>query len=101
MADSNAISDGDEKGKGEDSSGSIGSKTDINERTSSYARNIYKPNLGYDSNHPNALSTGDEKGKGENSGNIGGLTDINERNVLVGRNKYGYIGRVGGQYPDF
>jgi len=58
-----ALSDGDERGKGE-LSGSIGSKTDIGERTSLQAKNIYGPTNQYGSGNANALSDGDEKGKG-------------------------------------
>ena len=38
--------------------------------------------------HQNALSDGDELGKGENTGNVGGLTDINTRIDNTGRNAY-------------
>ncbi len=42
----NALSDGDEKGKGENS-GNIGSKTDINVRIESITRNKYGENKRY------------------------------------------------------
>jgi hypothetical protein len=92
----NALSDGDEKGKGENS-GKIGSLTDINTRTESLSRNFYNGEKGYNAGHPNALSDGDDKGKGENSGRIGSLTDINTRTTIVAANKYN--GSKG--YPDF
>lgn len=70
-----------------------------NERTLHVARNEYTDKNGYSSGHGNALSNGDEKGKGqiEDSGNVGGLTDINTRNDNVGRNKY----KTTKAYPDF
>ena len=57
----NALSDGDEKGKGEND-GKIGSSIDIQNRIGNLAKNTYNENNIYDSNNPNALSTGDDKG---------------------------------------
>jgi hypothetical protein len=78
----NAISDGDEKGRGENASGQIGTKTDIfgnsiaPGRLGLLAKNIYDKSFQYSSINPNALSDGDEKGKGEFGGSIGSKTDI-------------------------
>ena len=80
-----ALSDGDERGKGE-LSGNIGSKTDIVERTSLVAKNPYGPTNEYNSGNPNALSDGDERGKGELNNSIGSKTDITERNTLLSKN---------------
>ena len=74
----NAMSDGDERGKG-DNNGSIGSSTDINLRVDALGRNKYGPNVGYGLDNPNAISDGDEFGRGENQGQIGTFTDINQR----------------------
>jgi hypothetical protein len=60
-------------------------------REREFARNtstLYNPNDPYGNAHPNALSDGDEKGKGENSGSIGGLTDIQKRQEGSARNMY-------------
>ena len=46
-AHKNAISDGDEKGKGENN-GSIGGLTDITKREQANAKNIYNSNKPYD-----------------------------------------------------
>ena len=60
----NALSDGDEKGRGQkDDGGTIGTLTDINTRKDLLGRNLYLKNDGYNSNNSNALSDGDEKGK--------------------------------------
>jgi hypothetical protein len=87
----NAISDGDEKGKGENV-GKIGSFSDIQNRTSSIARNTYNDKNGYGVNHPNAISDGDDKGKGEgavaNGLKIGGKADIKARKDLLAKNTY-------------
>lgn len=98
----NALSDGDEKGKGQmGDDGTIGSVTDINTRIANIVKNNYNKNNGYGLGHPNAISDGDEKGKGlaGDGGTIGSLTDINTRkenlvkNPIYGPNKK--------QYPDF
>jgi hypothetical protein len=94
----NALSNGDEKGKGE-LDGQVGSLTDINTRKDNMGRNVYNGNNGYGINNPNALSDGDEKGKGELNGQIGSATDINIRKDNLGRNeKYGPNKK---SYPDF
>ena len=88
----NAVSDGDEKGKGENAVGKIGSYSDIQNRTSSIARNTYNDKNGYGINHPNAISDGDDKGKGEgevaNGLKIGGKADIKARKDLLAKNTY-------------
>lgn len=91
----NALSDGDEKGKGENA-GNVGSLTDINTRKDNMGRNYYNDEIGYSSTHPNALSDGDEKGKGETN-TIGSITDINRRTDNVARNQY----NANKGYPDF
>ena len=105
-----ALSDGDDKGKGE-LNGSIGSKTDIlgnsigsPGRVGLLAINTYNNGFQYGVNNPNALSDGDEKGRGENaSGQIGTKTDIlgnsvgPGRNDLLLKNKYD----LSKTYPDF
>jgi hypothetical protein len=88
----NALSDGDEKGKGENNN-SIGGLTDINNRISILGKNIYNKEIQYGPNHPNALSDGDDKGKAD----LGGLTDINARTETITRNKFNKT-KV---YPDF
>ena len=106
----NALSDGDDKGKGE-LNGSIGSKTDIlgnnigsPGRVGLLAINTYNNGFQYGVNNPNALSDGDDKGRGENaSGQIGTKTDIlgnsigPGRNDLLLKNKYD----LSKTYPDF
>lgn len=91
-----ALSDGDERGKGE-LNGSIGSKTDIITRKETVNKNTYDTNFAYNVTNPNALSDGDEKGKGELNGSIGSKTDINIRKDNSGRNKFNDNKR----YPDF
>jgi hypothetical protein len=107
----NALSDGDEKGRGENTSGQIGTKTDIlgnligdPGRLGLLAINTYNNGFQYGVNNPNALSDGDEKGRGENaSGQIGTKTDIlgnsigPGRNDLLLKNKYD----LSKTYPDF
>jgi len=96
----NALSTGDEKGKGQvGDSGDVGGLTDINTRIDNTGRNYYQPHNQYGVTHENALSTGDEKGKGQvgDSGDVGGLTDINTRIDNTGRNFYKSTHR----YPDF
>lgn len=51
-------------------------------------RNRYKSTDEYRAGHPDAKSDGDELGKGENNGQIGGKTDIAERNREMARNSY-------------
>ena len=93
----NALSTGDEKGKGE-YNGQIGSSTDIKARKENLVKNTYKnDDTGYNSSHPNALSTGDEKGKGELSNNIGSKTDISKRSESLAKNKF----KQTYGYPDF
>ena len=88
----NAVSDGDEKGRGENASGQIGTKTDIFGNSIAPGRlgllsiNVYDNGFQYSSTNPNALSDGDEKGRGENaSGQIGTKTDIFGNTVAPGR----------------
>lgn len=90
----NALSDGDEAGKGE--TNSVGSKTDILTRQSLLTFNTYNSNDGYGSSHPNALSDGDEPGKGE-TGTVGGKTDIITRNSNTSSNQFG----PNNEYPNF
>jgi hypothetical protein len=92
----NALSDGDEKGKGE-LDGNIGSSVDIQNRIDNTGRNKYGAQNEYSSVNTNALSDGDEYGKGELDGKVGSLTDINSRIDSTGRNKYGETKT----YPDF
>ena len=92
------MSDGDERGRGENNTGGVGTVTDINERTTLIAKNIYNNNFGYSTINPNAISDGDERGRGENNtGGVGTVTDINERTTLGAKNKYGSTKT----YPDF
>jgi hypothetical protein len=106
----NAVSDGDEKGRGENTSGQIGTRTDIfgnsigPGRVDLLAKNIYNNIFEYNVNNPNAVSDGDEKGRGENnSGQIGTRTDIFGNAIgpgrvdLLSKNKYSTIKA----YPDF
>ena len=60
----NALSDGDESGKG-DNNGKIGSSVDIQSRLDVLGRNTYTETNGYGTSHENALSDGDELGRGE------------------------------------
>src|SRR6056300_587911 len=83
----NALSDGDELGKGENN-GKIGSSSDISNRLDSMSRNKYGPDNGYGVENPNAISDGDEYGRGENMGQIGTFTDINQRQEHIKRNTY-------------
>ena len=92
-----AISDGDEFGKGQSQDGSVGSKTDILTRNETVAKNRYNSDNGYSSTSKDALSDGDEFGKGENNGSVGSLTDIKTRIEVVAKNKFGESKR----YPDF
>jgi hypothetical protein len=100
LTNKDALSDGDEKGRGENVSGQIGTKTDINERTKLLAINDYNHTNNYSSVNPDALSNGDDKGKGELNGNIGSKTDINERNTLLTINDYNYTNNYGSGNPD-
>lgn len=61
------------------------SKSFLNRET---VRNKFKATDEYRAGHPDAKSDGDEHGKGENDGNIGGKTDIAERNRELARNRY-------------
>jgi hypothetical protein len=92
----NALSDGDEKGKG-DVNGQVGSSIDIQNRIDNLGRNRYNGQNEYSSVNKDALSDGDELGKGDNNGQVGSLTDIKTRTDVVARNKYN--GSKG--YPDF
>ena len=92
----NAISDGDEKGKGENGN-DIGSSIDIQNRIDNVGRNRFNKENNYSSINKDALSDGDEKGKGELDGKVGSLTDIKSRTDVVARNKYNSSKR----YPDF
>ena len=93
---SNALSDMDDKGKGENN-GNVGSSVDIQTRNEILVKNKYNKNYEYSSTNPDALSDGDEYGKGELDGSVGSVTDINRRIDNVGRNIYGENHR----YPDF
>jgi hypothetical protein len=57
-------------------------------RKQNIARNDYDNNDQYTVGHPDALSTGDEQGKGQVNGQVGGATDIKERQKEVAKNKY-------------
>jgi hypothetical protein len=92
----NALSDGDEKGKG-DVNGQVGSSVDIQNRIDNMGRNRYGVDNEYSSINKNALSDGDEFGKGESNGQVGSLTDIKTRTDVVARNKY----NDSKGYPDF
>ena len=86
-----AISDGDELGKGENpANGSIGSKTDILTRNTEVVINRYGPTNPYSLVNKDAISDGDEFGKGENpaTGSIGSKTDILKRVENTGKNEY-------------
>jgi hypothetical protein len=95
----NAISDGDEFGKGQNESGQVGSLTDINTRTDIISINKYGANNGYGVTNPNAISDGDEFGKGQKgeNGTVGSMTDIQTRIATVTKNVYG----ENNKYPDF
>ena len=91
-----ALSDGDERGKGEND-GKIGSITDINLRNQNVVKNTYTNKNEYGVTHPNAISDSDEKVKGDNNGVVGSLSDINNRTKSVAFNKYS----GNKNYPDF
>ncbi len=96
----NALSDGDELGKGQaGDTGTIGSLTDINTRIQVTSINKYNSENGYGITNPNAMSDGDEFGKGQigDDGQIGSLTDINTRIQVINKNKFGESNK----YPDF
>ena len=96
----NALSDGDELGKGQaGDAGTIGSLTDINTRIQVTSINKYNSENGYGITNPNAMSDGDEFGKGQigDDGQIGSLTDINTRIQVINKNKFGESNK----YPDF
>ena len=96
----NALSDGDELGKGQaGDTGTIGSLTDINTRIQVTSINKYNSENGYGVTNPNAMSDGDEFGKGQigDDGQIGSLTDINTRIQVINKNKFGESNK----YPDF
>jgi len=90
----NALSDGDNKGKGEN--GTIGSQADILARQDLLGKNSFNKQNSYSSSHPNALSDGDEPGKGETS-TIGGKTDILTRGDNTNKNQFG----PNNTYPNF
>ena len=95
-----AISDGDEYGKGQKGdNGEVGSITDINTRIQITATNKYNNENGYGITNPNAMSDGDEFGKGQigDDGQVGSLTDINTRIQVINKNKFGESNK----YPDF
>ena len=92
----NALSDGDEKGKG-DVNGQVGSSVDIQNRIDNLGRNRYNNGNEYSSVSKDALSDGDEFGKGDVNGQVGSLTDIKTRTDVVARNKY----NDSKGYPDF
>ena len=95
----NALSNGDEKGKGE-MAGRVGSLTDINLRIDNLGRNIYNSENQYSSGHPNAKSDGDDRGKGQigERGSVGNNIDILSRIDNLGR--IGAYGPNKKQYPD-
>ena len=95
----NAVSDGDEFGKGQNQNGQVGSLTDINTRTDIMSTNRYGVNNGYGVTNPDAISDGDEFGKGQKgeNGQVGSFSDINNRIDNIGRNKFN--SEKG--YPDF
>jgi hypothetical protein len=95
----NAVSDGDEFGKGQNESGQVGSLTDINTRTDIISANKYGANNGYGVTNPNAISDGDEFGKGQkgDNGEVGSMTDIQTRIATVTKNAFG----ENNKYPDF
>jgi hypothetical protein len=95
----NAISDGDELGKGQNQNGQVGSLTDINTRTDIVSTNKYGANNGYGVTNPNAISDGDEFGKGQkgDNGEVGSMTDIQTRIATVTKNAFG----ENNKYPDF
>jgi hypothetical protein len=96
----NALSDGDELGKGQaGDTGTIGSLTDINTRIQVTSINKYNSENGYGITNPNAMSDGDEFGKGQigDDGQVGSLTDINTRIQVINKNKFGESNK----YPDF
>ena len=96
----NALSDGDEIGKGQvGDTGTVGSLTDINTRIQIMATNKYNGENGYGVTNPNAMSDGDEFGKGQigDNGQVGSLTDINTRIQVINKNKFGESNK----YPDF
>ena len=94
-----AISDGDEFGKGQNQNGQVGSLTDINTRTDIMSTNRYGVNNGYGVTNPDAISDGDEFGKGQKgeNGQEGSLTDIQTRIATVTKNTFG----ENNKYPDF
>ena len=59
----------------------------------------YGKEFGYGLTNPNAISDGDELGKGQkgDDGQIGSLTDINTRTLVINKNKFGEHNK----YPDF
>lgn len=57
-------------------------------RKQNVARNDYDNNDQYNTGHADALSTGDELGKGEVNGQVGGATDIKEREKQIAKNKF-------------
>ena len=83
----NAISDGDNSGKGLNN-GSIGSAKDIEMRNCLLAKNsdLYTVGNEYCAGVPNAISDGDDRGKGLNNGSIGSAKDINKRTSLISKN---------------
>jgi len=90
----NALSDGDEAGKG--LTNTVGGTTDILSRQTLLNSNTYKDSNAYGSSHPNALSDGDEAGKGETN-TIGGTTDILTRSNNTSSNQFG----PSNEYPNF
>lgn len=100
LTSKDAISDGDERGKGQKNDhGDVGSLTDINTRTQLMNTNKYGKEFGYGLTNPNAISDGDEFGKGQkgDDGQVGSLTDINTRTLVINKNKFGEHNK----YPDF
>lgn len=86
----NSISDGDEKGKDKVDNGSVGSKTDIDQRNKLLGKNtcLYTKENQYSAGHPNTISDGDYKGRDPEGigGSIGTKLDIGKRELLLGKN---------------
>jgi hypothetical protein len=95
----NAISDGDEKGKGL-VDGNAGSTTDILERKKLIATNTYNQFNAYSENHPNAKSDGDEKGKGYVEGKVGSKTDNLKRTENIVKNIYKSDNQYSMEHPN-
>ena len=69
-------------------------------RVDTITKNTYKSGNEYGSTHPNSISNNDEKGKGENNGQVGSLTDINERKSQTTKNRYKSVNEYGLTHKD-